>query len=94
MAQAIRGKFVGSEVAYNRGDIRRVRIVSVQPAQTESRAADGAERRQAVLKQALEAAARTNAEMFAASFNGKWGDYDLDDGVDLSDAPNLHLDST
>ncbi|CAN5659193.1 hypothetical protein BH10CHL1_BH10CHL1_30940 [soil metagenome] len=78
LAKAIRGKSVGSVVSYRMGDICRVRIVSVAPLQI-SAPTDAAERRDAVLKKALEDVERTNAEMFASSFTGKWGGYSVDD---------------
>jgi len=78
LAKAIRGKFVGSSVPYKMGDICRVRIVSVSPAEI-SAPADAEARRQQVLKKALNDAERTNADMFAASFSGKWGNYNTDD---------------
>jgi len=77
LAKAIRGKAVGSTVPYNMGDIRRVRIVSVQPSALED-PVDAEARRQAILKKAIDDAERTNAEMFASSFTGKWGDYNLE----------------
>ncbi|MCX6048430.1 MAG: GreA/GreB family elongation factor [Chloroflexi bacterium] len=81
LAKAIRGKFVGNVVPYRMGDICRVRIVSVAPLQT-SAPTDAAERREAVLKKALDDAERTNAEMFASSFTGKWGGYSVDDSAE------------
>ena len=75
LAKAIRGQTAGSEVAYLMGDIRRVRIVSVTVAQSAA-PADARQRRAAVLQKALSDAERTNAEIFASSFSGKWGDYD------------------
>ena len=75
LAKAIRGQTAGSEVAYLMGDIRRVRIVSVTVAQSIA-PADARQRREAVLQKALSDAQRTNAEIFASSFSGKWGDYD------------------
>lgn len=75
LARAIRGHTAGSEAPYHMGDIRVVRIVRVTPSQTIA-PADAKERREAVLQKALNAAERTNAEMFAASFSSKWGDYD------------------
>jgi hypothetical protein len=75
LAQAILGQCAGSVVPYHMGDIDSVPIVSVSPTQT-SAPTDAAERRQAVLKKALDEAERTNAEMFAASYSSKWGDYD------------------
>jgi hypothetical protein len=76
LGKAIRGKFAGSVIPYQMGDIARVRIVCVQPAR--ARPADAAARRQAVLQKALSDAERTNAEMFASSYSGKWGDYNMD----------------
>lgn len=76
LAKAIRGKRAGAVVAYQMGDVRSVRIVRVSPAQTPA-PQDAAARREAVLDEARRKAERTNAEMFAASFSGKWGDYDL-----------------
>jgi hypothetical protein len=75
LARAIRGQTAGSEVPYVMGDIRSVRIVRVTLAQIVA-PADAQERREAVLQKALSDAERTNAEMFAASFSSKWGDYD------------------
>ena len=66
---------------YGRGDIHSIRIVSVTPSEVVV-SEDAAERRQAVLNKALADAERTNAEMFAASFSGKWGDYNLDDAAE------------
>jgi hypothetical protein len=56
------------------GDVQQVRIVQAQ--RVDVTAEDTAARRAAVLEKAREDAARTNAEMFAASFSGKWGNYD------------------
>ena len=78
LVKAIRGKFVGSVVAYHMGDICKVRIVSVTPSQLHA-PADAEARRQAVLQKALDDVERTNAEIFAASYSGKWGDYNLDE---------------
>ena len=78
LAKAIRGKFVGNSVPYKMGDICRVRIVNVRPSEIVA-PADAEERRQQILKKALSEAERTNADMFASSFSGKWGDYNTDD---------------
>jgi hypothetical protein len=76
LAQAILGRSAGDQVVYRRGDVLAVRILSVARSRADATAA--AERRQEVLRKALDAAERTNAEMFASSFTGKWGDYDPD----------------
>jgi len=75
LAQAIIGQDVGVLLPYNRGDVRSVRILSVRPA-LDPTPDDATERRQETLKRAVAAAERTNAAIFAASFSGKWGDYD------------------
>lgn len=75
LARAIRGLTAGSEAPYVMGDIRRVVIVRVTPSQSIV-PSDTQERREAVLQKALNDAERTNAEIFASSFSGKWGDYD------------------
>ena len=81
LAKAIRGKTAGSTVPYDLGDIHSIRIVIVTPSEVVV-SEDAAERRQAVLNKALADAERTNAEIFAASFSGKWGDYNLDDAAE------------
>lgn len=76
LAKAIIGKRVGALVPYRMGDIRQVRIVSIRPSQVTT-LENMEEQRQAQLQKALDAVERTNAEVFAASYTGKWGDYDL-----------------
>lgn len=85
LGQAVRGKYEGGEVEYQMGDIRRLRIVRVGPAQQEIDE-DAAARRRQVLDEARRKAERTNADMFASSFSGKWGDYSTDEVVDLDDS--------
>lgn len=76
LAKAIIGKKVGALVNYRMGDIRQVRIVSVRPSQLTD-LENTEEQRQAQLQKALATVERTNAEVFAASYTGKWGDYEL-----------------
>src|SRR5215203_3707175 len=77
LGKAIRGKHVGAVVNYVQGDICKVRILSVTPLQ--NKAFDDAEsRRQAILDEAVRKAERTNTEMFASSYDGKWGDYNTE----------------
>lgn len=78
LAKAMLGKRAGVTIPYRMGDIRQIRILDVRPAQTTA-LADTEARRQAALQAALTAVERTNAEMFAASYSGKWGDYELGD---------------
>lgn len=78
LGQALRGRFSGDEVDYRMGDVTTVLIVSAGPAQ-QTMVEDTTARRQAVLDEARRKAERTNADMFASSFSGKWGDYDTED---------------
>ena len=77
MGQAIRGKSVGNVVDYVKGDIRKIHIVQVTPL-AHKVADDAAARRQAILDEAVRRAEQTNTEMFAASYDGKWGDYNTE----------------
>lgn len=75
LARAILGRAAGSIVPYTMGDVHRLRIVAAGPSQRQG-LTDARARREAALQKAADAIARTNAEIFAASFSGKWGDYD------------------
>lgn len=77
LGKAIRGKFVGDIVPYVQGDIRKVRIIHAAPMQSKIED-DAAARRQMILDEARTKAERTNTEMFASSYDGKWGDYSTD----------------
>jgi hypothetical protein len=83
LGKAIRGKFAGNVVEYIKGDIRKVRILNVAPLQSKV-SDDASARRQAVLEEAIRKAEQTNTEMFAASYDGKWGDYNTDGMSDSS----------
>ena len=76
LAKALIGKRVGALIPYRMGDIRQVQIMSVRPSQATT-LENTEEQRQAQLQKALDAVERTNAEVFAASYTGKWGDYEL-----------------
>jgi hypothetical protein len=76
-------------VSYVQGDICKVRILSATPLQSKADD-DAAARRQAILDEARRKAERTNTDMFASSYSGKWGDYSTDEmeynGDDDTDA--------
>lgn len=76
LAKAIIGKQLGALVNYRMGDIHQVRIIAIRPSQ-QATLDNTEEQRQAQLQKALDAVERTNAEVFAASYTGKWGDYEL-----------------
>ena len=77
LGKAIAGRRAGSVVPYRMGDLREVLIVSVRPASAPA-AGDAAERRQAALDKAAQEIAKTNAQIFASTFEGKWGGYNPD----------------
>jgi hypothetical protein len=74
LGKAIAGRRAGSTAPYRLGDLREVLIVDVRPAAAPP-PADTAERRQAALDKAAEEIAKTNAQIFASTFEGKWGGY-------------------
>lgn len=84
LGRAIRGKRRGATIAYRMGDVEQVHIVRIARAAQEP-PADAAARRRQVLDEARRKAERTNAEMFAASYGSKWGDYDVSDQSDPDD---------
>jgi hypothetical protein len=75
LARAIQGRSAGSLVPYSVGDMRQVRILSVQPALSSPPTNIDA-RRQETINKAIEDSERTSAIIFASSYTGKWGDYD------------------
>jgi hypothetical protein len=75
LGKAIAGRRAGSVVPYQRGDLQEVLIVAVRPADAPL-PDDAAERRQAALDKAAQEIAKTNAQIFASTFEGKWGGYD------------------
>jgi len=76
LAKAILGKRVNARIAYAMGDIQEIHIVKIRPGE-QAPDADVSIRRQAMLDNARHKAERTSAEMFAASYSGKWGDYEM-----------------
>jgi hypothetical protein len=77
LAKTLLGKFAGQTLPYRVGDLRSVRLLSVQPGgQTQTE--DVAARRQATLDQAVKHSDYVNTLIFAGAVNSKWGDYDID----------------
>ena len=89
LGKAIGGRRAGSVAPYVMGDLRQVEIVAVRPmdALAAGAAEDTAERRQALLDKAAQAIAKTNAQIFASTVEGKWGGYNPD-GMDHWDDEN------
>jgi hypothetical protein len=86
LGQAIAGRRAGSVAPYRRGDLREVLILSVRPLAAPA-ATDAAERRQASLDKAAQAIAKTDAQIFASTYEGKWGGYNPDGMEHWEDEP-------
>jgi len=80
LGKALIGCRAGSTAPYARGDLREVAIFQVTPTVIPI-PTDAAERRQAALDKATLEVAKTNAQTFASTFEGKWGGYNPD-GMD------------
>ena len=77
LAKAVLGKRAGSRAAYTAGDLAEVRVLRVTWADEEV-ARLSAERRQEAIDRTTRAVAKTAAETFASTFEGKWGGYNPD----------------
>ena len=80
LGKAVAGRRAGTVAPYKMGDLREVAIVAVRPA-AGAAPPDAADRRQAALDRAAQDIAKTNAQIFASTFEGKWGGYNPD-GMD------------
>jgi hypothetical protein len=77
LAKTVLGKFAGQTLPYSVGDLKSVKIISVQASgqvQNENVAA----RRQATIDKAIKHSDSVTAMIFAGAVNSKWGDYDFD----------------
>ena len=77
LARTILGRKAGETIPYPVEGGIAVRLIHVAPSQ-KAPPTEIAERRQAVLRKAVDQSDHTNAVLFASSFSGKWGDYDPD----------------
>lgn len=77
LAKTLLDQPAGTLLAYNVGDLKAVRILSITAGDMDE-AASSAERRQKEIEKTRRDIDRQNAANFAASFSGKWGDYDPD----------------
>ena len=77
LAKAVLGKRAGSSTPYTVGDLTAIRVLRVTWADEEV-ARLSAERRQDAIDRTTRAVAKTAAETFASTFEGKWGGYNPD----------------
>ncbi len=75
LAKALMGYPEGERVFYRQADLLEVHILRITPGGAK-RGEGVAERREETLRKAQRQTELGNAIAFAASFNGKWGDYD------------------
>lgn len=75
LARAIVGRPAGAEVAYQMGDIVKVRILSVERSRRRAEQ-DAAAAREATTREAVERAKTDETIQLALTFSSKWGDYD------------------
>ncbi len=80
LAKAILGEKAGITVPYFTDELMAVEILSIRES-TRTPAADAVVRRDAAVKNAKDQIEFTNAVLFAASVDTKWGSYDAD-GLD------------
>jgi len=77
LALAILGERAGITIPYFTEELQGVRILSIT-ATTRQAASDTAARREAAIQDAVAQIEFTNAVLFAASVDTKWGEYDAD----------------
>jgi hypothetical protein len=77
LAQVLMGRAAGEEVPYPFDDIVSVRIVRVEIVASDT-SSNAAGQRETEYRKALADFEKRSAAAFAASFSGKWGDYDPD----------------
>lgn len=83
LAQAILGEKVGITIPYFTDELMAVEILSICES-TRTPEVNTASQREAVLKNAKDRIEFTNAVLFAASVDTKWGSYDAD-GLDYEE---------
>jgi hypothetical protein len=74
---ALLGHHAGEVLAYEQGDLREVRILSVSGGQ-ESISSEAAQKRRADVHKAEAQSEITNQMIFSTASGSKWGDYEVD----------------
>ena len=83
LAQAILGEKTGGTIPYFTDELMGVEIISIRVS-TRTQEKNIASQREAALNEAKEQIEFTNAVLFAASVDTKWGEYDAD-GLDYDE---------
>jgi hypothetical protein len=92
LAQTLWGHTAGETLDYTRGDIVRVKILSVQPVEGAG-LPDAGETRDEALRRARDKAQHANMVSFALTFDSKWGDYDPERIQENWDVPKTDVDN-
>jgi len=77
LGRTLRGHCAGETVPYALGDLKEVRILSVESGEG-SISPDAAEKRRAAVQQAEAQSEIINQMIFATASGSKWGNYDVD----------------
>ena len=77
LARALLGRRAGEIIAYQLGDLKEVRILSVAKS-TNPISGEAAEKRRAIVQEAANQSEIISQLIFATARGSKWGDYDVD----------------
>ncbi|MBI4732293.1 MAG: GreA/GreB family elongation factor [Chloroflexi bacterium] len=77
LGQALMGHHAGETVPYEVGDLRAVRILSVESGEA-GVSPEAAQKRRADVQKAAAQSEITNQMIFATASGSKWGDYEVD----------------
>ncbi len=77
LGRILQGHFAGQTIPYRQGDLKEVRILSVEPP-TGPASDEAARQRRADVKNAEAQSEATSQMIFASARGSKWGDYDVD----------------
>ena len=78
LGRALIGRQAGEVVPYAVGDLKEVRILSVERGGTAGDTSDAAEKRRGTVRKAAAQSEIINQLIFATASGSKWGDYDVD----------------
>jgi hypothetical protein len=86
LGAALMGRSAGEVVPYARGDLKEVRILSVE-AGVETASPEAAEQRRRAVRKAAAQSEITSQMIFATASGSKWGEYDVDVEKWIADQP-------
>ncbi len=77
LGRTLLGHFAGQTLPYRQGDLKEIRILSVEPAAGPA-SDEAARKRRADVKNAEAHSEATSQMIFASARGSKWGEYDVD----------------